>query len=76
MGGTMNPSDLKRVFGSRAAIAQVFAPKNNGDPLTRSAMSLWFKRKKIPRLREYQLRELVPDIDHRIALAKQGAARA
>lgn len=67
----MKPNDLLLVFGNRASIAQAFAPINNGKPLTRSAMSQWFDAGTVPELREYQLRELMPDIDKRIALAKK-----
>ncbi len=71
----MKPNDLKAVFKTRAGIAEVFAPVNEGKPLTRSAMCQWWVKKRVPELREYQLRALVPDIDQRIAEAKKPKQR-
>lgn len=71
----MNKADLQAAFGSLDQIGALFKPVNGGKPLTRSAVSLWTKR--VPKLREYQLREVVPDLDARIAKArKQGRPRA
>lgn len=64
----MKADDLKSVFGSHAATGRVFAPFNDGKPLTRAAVSQWGE--KVPDLREYQLRELFPDIDKRIQKAR------
>lgn len=69
----MKKSDLIAVFGTLDQIGEAFAPFNHGEPLTRSAVSQWGED--IPALREYQLRELQPDIDKRIA-KKLAAARA
>ena len=59
----MKKSDLLAVFGTLEAIGAVFDP-----PITRSAVSQW--RYKIPKLREYQIRELVPNIEKQIAATK------
>lgn len=59
----MKKSDLLAVFGTLEAIGAVFDP-----PITRSAVSQW--RYKIPELRAYQIRELVPNIDRLIAAKK------
>lgn len=69
----MKKSDLQAVFGTLDAIGAVFAPINAGQPITRSAVSQWGDD--IPDLREYQIRELVPDIDKRIAKALKAEAR-
>lgn len=65
----MKKSELLAVYGTLDALGAVFAPVNNGVPLTRSAISQWDDE--IPQLRVYQLRELVPDIDARIDAARQ-----
>lgn len=70
----MKKSDLLRVYKTLDAIGEVFAPVNDGVPLTRSAVSQWDEE--IPGLRQYQIRELVPDIEKRIAQAKRQEARA
>lgn len=70
----MKKSDLVAVFGTLQAIGDVFAPFNKGDPLTKGAVSQWDDE--IPELREYQLRELMPDIDERIERAKREQAAA
>lgn len=62
---SMKRSDLEKLYGTYDAIGALFAPFNEGKPLTRSAVSQWGNE--IPPLREYQLRELVPDIDTKIA---------
>ncbi|GEM_PF-6240392 len=69
----MKKSDLKAVFGTLEAIGEVFAPLNSGIPLTKGAVSQWDEE--IPPLREYQMKELVPDIEKRIAKAKQSGSR-
>lgn len=69
----MKKSDLIAVFGTLKAIGDVFAPVNDGEPLSRAAISQWDED--IPELREYQIRELVPDIEKRIATAQRRAAR-
>ena len=67
--------DLLLVYETLQKIGDVFAPvTNDGKPLGRSAVSQWDDE--IPELREYQLRELVPDIDKRIAQAKRARAAA
>jgi len=68
----MRKSDLVAVFGTLQAIGDLFAPINGGVPLTRGAISQWDEE--IPELREYQLRELLPDIGERIAKAREPAA--
>ena len=68
----MRKSDLVAVFGTLQAIGDLFAPFNNGEPITKGAISQWDEE--IPELREYQLRELMPDIDQRIELAKREQA--
>jgi hypothetical protein len=65
----MRKSDLVAVFGTLQAIGDLFAPFNKGEPLTKGAVSQWDEE--IPELREYQLRELMPDINKRIAAAKR-----
>lgn len=65
----MRKSDLVAVFGTLQAIGDLFAPINNGVPFTRGAISQW--KEEIPKLREYQLRELVPDIAERITKARE-----
>lgn len=70
----MKKSDLVAVFGTLQAIGDLFAPVNDGVALTRGAISQWPDDGEIPLLREYQLRELVPDIDERIVRAKQQQA--
>lgn len=67
----MKKSDLQAVFGTYEQIGALFAPLNNGIPLTKGAIGQW--EEDIPKLREYQLRELVPDIDDRIAAARKAA---
>lgn len=64
----MKKKDLIAVFGTYTQIGSVFASYNGGVPLTRSAIAQWGKD--IPKLREYQLREAVPNIDRLIAKAK------
>ena len=59
--------DLLLVFGTLQAIGDLF-PGANGAPMTKGAVSQW--KREIPALREYQLREIVPDIEERIARAK------
>lgn len=66
----MKKSDLLALFGTLQEIGNVFAPLNDGVPLTRSAVQQW-DDDEIPELREYQIRELMPDIDKRIAAAKR-----
>ena len=70
----MKKSDLIAVFGTLQAIGDLFAPENHGDPLTRAAISQWDEE--IPKLREYQIRKLVPDIEKRIAAAQRKQAKA
>lgn len=70
----MKKSDLLAVFGTLQRIGDLFAPVNDGIPLTKQAISDWDEE--IPPLRRYQMYELVPDIDKRIAAAKRKAARA
>lgn len=69
----MKKSDLLRVFGTLQCIGDVFAPVNEGTPLTKGAISQW--EEDIPPLREYQIRELIPDIDTKIAASKRNAPR-
>jgi hypothetical protein len=70
----MRKSDLVAVFGTLQAIGDLFAPINGGVPLTRGAISQWGEE--IPELREYQLRELIPDIDERIERARAEQAKS
>lgn len=70
----MRKSDLLAVFGTLQSIGDLFAPFNKGEPLTKGAVSQWDEE--IPELREYQLRELMPDIDQRIERAKRQQAAA
>jgi len=72
--GPMRKSDLVTVFGTLQAIGDLFSPFNKGEPLTKGAVSQWDEE--IPELREYQLRELMPDIDERIGRAKRERAAA
>lgn len=65
----MKKSDLLLVFETGSAIAQLFKPYNDGKPLSRASISEW--EDEIPELREFQVRELFPDIDERIAKAKR-----
>jgi hypothetical protein len=67
----LKKSDLIAVFGTLQKIGDVFAPVNDGKPLTRSTISYWDEE--IDDYREYQLRKLIPDIDKRIAKAKRRA---
>jgi len=68
----MRKDDLRAVYGTLDAIGEVFAPVNDGEPLSRSAISQWGDE--IPPLREYQIKELVPDIERRIARARSRAS--
>ena len=61
----MLKADLVSIYGTFDAIGALFTPVNEGVPLTKSAVSQWGEE--IPELRAYQLRELVPDIDAKIA---------
>jgi hypothetical protein len=70
----MRKSDLVAVFGTLQAIGDLFASFNNGEPITKGAISQWDEE--IPELREYQIRELMPDIDDRIKRAKREQAAA
>ncbi len=54
----MKTSDLLRIFGTLQGVADLF-------DISRSAVCQWGEE--VPQLREYQLREKVPDIDSRIA---------
>ena len=65
----MKKSDLLKLFKTMEAIGELFADKNHGVPITRSAVSQWPEA--IPELREYQLRELMPDIDERIGALRR-----
>ncbi len=56
------------MFGSVGAVADLFRPFNDGEALTKSAISQWVVD--VPPLREFQIRALVPDIDERIAALK------
>lgn len=70
----MKKSDLLAVFGTLQGVGDIFAPVNDGVPLSRGAVHQWDED--IPPLREYQVRELVPDIDVRIKSAKRKARAA
>lgn len=70
----MKKSDLIAVFGSCESIGEQFSRFNEGKPLTKQAVSQW--EEDIPPLREYQLRDLMPDIDRRIARARRLGALA
>lgn len=63
----MNKSDLLAVFGTLENIGKAFARKDRA--LTKGAISQWGEQ--IPELREYQLREIFPDIDSRIKAARK-----
>ena len=65
----MKKSDLLAVYGTLESIGEAFAPVNDGIPLTRSAISQWSED--IPELRAFQIRKLVPNIERRVAAAKQ-----
>lgn len=69
----MKKSDLLAAFGTLKAIGALFPPEKGG-PLTKGAVSQWSED--IPELREYQLREIVPDIDRQIAKAKRSQQAA
>ena len=69
----MTKSELRAVYGTLEAIGNLF-PERFGGPLTKGAVSQWSDTGPIPKLREYQLRELVPDIELRIAEAIAKAA--
>lgn len=67
----LKKSDLLAVFGTLQGVGDVFAPVNDGKPLTRSAICHWGEQ--IDDYREYQIRKLIPDIDKRVAKAKRKA---
>lgn len=63
----MNTSDLEKVFGTQVAIAAFLG-------ISRAAVSQWGES--VPELRQYQLRERMPNIDTLIATVKESAAQS
>lgn len=70
----MKKAHLLLIYPNLREIGRVFSKFNNGFPLSASAISQWGEQ--VPPLREYQLREQVPDIDRRIAAARGAISRA
>jgi hypothetical protein len=67
----MTRNDLVAVFGSQKAIADFFV--QHGIAMTKGAISQW---EAVPELREYQIRQHMPDIDDRIAATKRKPRRS
>jgi hypothetical protein len=67
----MTRNDLVAVFGSQKAVADFFV--QHGIPMTKGAISQW---ESVPELREYQIRQHMPDIDERIAAMKKPRRRS
>ncbi len=70
----MRKADLLLVFGTGTAIAELFKPYNADRSLSRASISEWGDT--IPELREFQLRELFPDIEERISRARRRNKKA
>lgn len=60
----MKTRELIAIFGTLQAIGDLFDP-----PISRSAICQWGND--VPELRQYQLRERVPNIDAQIAALKK-----
>lgn len=61
----MKKSLLIRLLGSQQAIADLLG-------VTKGAVSQWPEG--VPRLRQYQIREKIPDIDQQLAALEEKAA--
>ena len=61
----MTRNELVAVFKTQRAIADFFV--QHGIAMTKGAISQWVE---VPELREYQIRQHMPDIDERIAASK------